>query len=192
MAICRPKTIGDAPEGPERSGGCRRIDFLASRGMGEAQGKKVDATALRLRRSRRSRSSARSSHHRGQVRRVLSHNLGRRWLASVRLDKKSVRFGVEKETKRGESGNRRHKARRKRRLQDCIDVHRPQSTLPHRSARRSPLSLSDSLIDFSAHRFIQSVGEPNGARSLLMRCGCENRLRIAHDCRVRIELAGRG
>src|ERR1700756_3730023 len=120
MAICRPKTIGDAPEGAERSGGCRLIDFLASREMGEAQGKKVDATALRLRRSRRSRSSARSSHHRGQVRRVLSHNLGRRWLASVRLDKKSVRFGVEKETKRGESGNRRHKARRKRRLQDCI------------------------------------------------------------------------
>src|SRR6516165_1767850 len=76
MAICRPRTIGDAPEGPQRSGG--HSDFLASRGMGEAQGKKVAATALRLRRSRRSRSSARSSHHRGQVRRVLKRNLGRR------------------------------------------------------------------------------------------------------------------
>jgi hypothetical protein len=41
MAICRPRTIGDAPAGPERSGGRRRSDFLVSRGMGEAQGKKV-------------------------------------------------------------------------------------------------------------------------------------------------------
>jgi len=36
--------------------------------MGEAQGKKVASTALRLRRSRRSRSSARSSHQRGHGR----------------------------------------------------------------------------------------------------------------------------
>ena len=76
MAICRPRTIGDAPEGPQRSGGRCRSDFLASRGMGEALGKKVAATALRLRRSRRSRSSARSSHHRGPVRRVLKRNPG--------------------------------------------------------------------------------------------------------------------
>jgi hypothetical protein len=42
MAMNRPKTIGDAPAcGLERSGGRRRCDFLASRGMGEAQGKKV-------------------------------------------------------------------------------------------------------------------------------------------------------
>src|ERR1700750_2463593 len=42
MAIRRPKAIDDAPIlGPERSGGWRRRDFLASRGMGEAQGKKV-------------------------------------------------------------------------------------------------------------------------------------------------------
>jgi len=46
MAIGRPGTIDDAPagrgptardgvaSGPERSGGCRRGDFLASRGMG--------------------------------------------------------------------------------------------------------------------------------------------------------------
>src|ERR671933_404224 len=38
----RPGTIGDAPAcGPERSGGRCRRDFLASRGMGAAQGKKV-------------------------------------------------------------------------------------------------------------------------------------------------------
>jgi hypothetical protein len=37
----QPRTIGDAPKGPERSGGHRRRDFLVSRGMGVAQGKKV-------------------------------------------------------------------------------------------------------------------------------------------------------
>src|SRR6266436_471449 len=70
MAIYRPKTIGDAPEGPERSGGCCWRDFLASRGMGVAQGKKVALTGLRLRRSRRSRSSARSSHRRPRASRA--------------------------------------------------------------------------------------------------------------------------
>ena len=55
----------------------KRVSWLA-RGMGEAQGKKVASTALRLRRSRRSRSSARSSHHRGPVRHVLKRNLGRK------------------------------------------------------------------------------------------------------------------
>src|ERR1700750_577631 len=47
MAICRPKTIGDAPEGPERSGGCYRRDFLASRGMGVSPGEesRVDSVA---------------------------------------------------------------------------------------------------------------------------------------------------
>jgi hypothetical protein len=119
MAICRPKTIGDAPEGPQRSGGCRRSDprlrgacFLASRGMGEAQGKKVDSTALRFRRSRRSRSSARSSHHRGPVRRVLNHKSGRRWRPSVRPGKRALRLSVGKETKEDKSGSRQRKANR--------------------------------------------------------------------------------
>ncbi|AGK59788.1 hypothetical protein HYPDE_40598 [Hyphomicrobium denitrificans 1NES1] len=79
MAIDRPRTIDDAPaRGPERSGGWRRRDFLASRGMGEAQGKKVDPTALRLRRSRRSRSSARSGHQEAGCSRALNRILGRR------------------------------------------------------------------------------------------------------------------
>jgi len=65
MAICRPEAIDDAPaRGPERSGGWRRWDFLASRGMGEAQGKKVSPPPLRHRRSRRRRPLARSSHQR--------------------------------------------------------------------------------------------------------------------------------
>src|SRR5579859_8101546 len=47
MAICRPRTIGDAPEGPERSGGCCRGDFLGSRGMGVSPGEesRVDGVA---------------------------------------------------------------------------------------------------------------------------------------------------
>jgi len=49
MAIYRPKTIGDAPEGPERSGGRCRRDFLASRGMGVAQGKKVSGDSVAAR-----------------------------------------------------------------------------------------------------------------------------------------------
>src|ERR1700742_5181042 len=88
MATERPKTIGDAPEGPEQSGGRRHSDFLGSRGLGEAQGKKVAVTALRLRRSRRSRSSARSSHHGGHVRRVLIPELGRRVGQSRRCRKR--------------------------------------------------------------------------------------------------------
>jgi hypothetical protein len=47
MAICGPKAIAAAPVfGPERSGGRRRRDFLGSRGMGEAQGKKVAPSAV--------------------------------------------------------------------------------------------------------------------------------------------------
>ena len=42
--------------------------FLPREEWAQAQGKKVESTALRLRRSRRSRSSARSSHQRGHVR----------------------------------------------------------------------------------------------------------------------------
>src|ERR1700745_3649325 len=39
MAMDRPRTIGDAPGcGPQRSGGRRRSDFLASRGMGVSPG----------------------------------------------------------------------------------------------------------------------------------------------------------
>ena len=47
MAIYRPKAIGDAPEGLERSGGRCRRDFLASRGMGVSPGEesRVDCVA---------------------------------------------------------------------------------------------------------------------------------------------------
>jgi hypothetical protein len=48
MAIKGPGTIAAAPVfGPQHSGGRRRGDFFVSRGMREAQGKKVDPTPLR-------------------------------------------------------------------------------------------------------------------------------------------------
>src|SRR5262249_43007605 len=49
MAIDRPQAIDDAPAcRTEHSGGWRRRDFLGSRGMGAAQGKKVSPPPLRL------------------------------------------------------------------------------------------------------------------------------------------------
>ncbi len=67
MAIVRPEATDAAPKGPQRSGGRRRAKFLASRGMrGTRRGRKFVRPSLRLRRSRRSRPSARSSHHRGR------------------------------------------------------------------------------------------------------------------------------
>jgi hypothetical protein len=41
MAIEGPEAIDAASEGPQHSGGWRAAGFLASRGMGAAQGKKV-------------------------------------------------------------------------------------------------------------------------------------------------------
>jgi hypothetical protein len=47
MAISRPEAIDDAPAGgPEHERRMVAVDFLASRGMGEAQGKKVDPTTV--------------------------------------------------------------------------------------------------------------------------------------------------
>jgi hypothetical protein len=42
MATHGPETFDAASEGTKRSGGCQAGNFLASRGMGEAQGKKVE------------------------------------------------------------------------------------------------------------------------------------------------------
>ena len=61
MAIEGPGAIDDALAcEPEHSGGWRAGGFLAARGMGVAQGKKVARPPLRHRRSRRSRPSVRS------------------------------------------------------------------------------------------------------------------------------------
>src|ERR1700741_5224726 len=104
MAICRPRTIGDAPKGPERSGGHRRRDFLVSRGMGVAQGKKVlsDGVAAQTIEAQPVFGQIEPSQRPGASR--AEPQLRERWRASVQLGKRSERFGVGKETKGGKSG----------------------------------------------------------------------------------------
>ncbi|CCJ07289.1 hypothetical protein [Methylocystis sp. SC2] len=102
MAINRTKAIGDAPAGgPKQSGGRRKSEFLVPRGMtlDERQGKKVAVPPLRLRRSRRSRPSARSSQKRGCNGRVGSDSIvnKEKWRWRKHLRKKFVARGEGKE-----------------------------------------------------------------------------------------------
>jgi len=98
MAIRGPEAIDDAPaRGPERSGGWRRKDFLGSRGMGEAQGKKSirhrcgsgdrGAAVLRLDQAKE-RPCGRSAEQ---------HPREKTWLTTVVLHKMSDSSGEEKE-----------------------------------------------------------------------------------------------
>ena len=121
MAICRPRTIGDAPEGPERSGGCRRSDprlrggllsCLARNGRSPGEESRFDGVAAQTIEAQPVFGQIEPSQRPGD--RVLNHKSGRRWPASVRPGKRSVRFGVGKETREGESDSRRRKANRKR------------------------------------------------------------------------------
>src|SRR6516162_1264662 len=66
-----------------------------------------------------------------------------------------------------------------------------------RRDRRFPIECSEEgrhylaqARSFDFYTFSQAVEEPDGAGSFLMRCGCENWLRTAPDCRARIERAG--
>jgi len=77
MAIGRPETSDDAPaSGPERSGGWRRSDFLASRGMGESPGEesRSDAVAAQAIEAQPVSSQIRPS--RGKVRRAPERHRG--------------------------------------------------------------------------------------------------------------------
>ena len=118
----------------------------------------------------------------------------RGWRASVRPGKRSVRFGVGKETKGGQGDNRQRKAY----------CNRPTPT-PHRCGlgainalvevlrrRVATTFRSGSLIRLSALGFPNRLENPDGAGSFLMLCRCEDWLRTASDCRVRIERAGLG
>jgi len=193
MAICRPKTIGDAPVGPERSGGCRRGDFLASRGRAKpGEESRHDGVAAQTIEAQPVCGQIEPSQRPGG--RVLNHKPGKRWLASVRPGKRALQLGVGKETKGDKSGSRRRKANRKRKLQDRVGVHPSQSTLPYRSSSEeaATISRSSSLLRLRRGDFSQSVGVAGGEGSSLVRCGCENWLRTAFDCLVRTERAGLG
>jgi len=99
MAMFRPKTIGDAPAGPERSGGRRRSDFLASRGMGKAQGKKVvsDGVAAQTIEAQPVFGQIKPSQRPGASRSE-TQSWEKTWLISVMLYKRSEQLGEEKET----------------------------------------------------------------------------------------------
>jgi hypothetical protein len=126
--------------------------------MGAAQGKKVAATALRLRRSRRSRSSARTSHQRGKERRVLSNNRGRKWRVSVRLGKRSDRFGVGKEAVGGKSGFVSAKSQPQAQGSSIVSMRWGwKSTQIYRRAPRSPGYLSLKIDDPAFQMAVRSI-----------------------------------
>ena len=184
MAIYRPKTIGDAPEGLERSGGCCRRDFLASRGMGVSPGEesRVDSVAAQTIEAQPIFGQIEPS--RGHVRRVLNRKSGRRWRVSVQSGKRSERFGVGKETK---GGKRRYWQRGdipNEQLWRRIFVHRTQSLPSHRSVTRKVAAIfrSSSLTHVRRAAVANKFREADSAGSLLMRGGYENRSRIAPDC----------
>jgi hypothetical protein len=99
MAIDRPRTIDDAPaRGPERSGGWRRGDFLASRGMGFSPGEesRSDGVAAQAIEAQPVFGQIRPS--RGQVLACAEqHPREKTWRMSVVPHKMSVSSVVEKE-----------------------------------------------------------------------------------------------
>ena len=154
------------PQGRSAAEDAVGADFLASRGMGEAQGKKVAAPALRLRRSRRSRSSARSSHHRGPVRRVPEQQSGRR----CRLIRSATQ---EVGTFRRRKRNRRQKWRTRRRSRQPaqrsatrrIAVCRTRSTPPRSKCSGKVATISRSSLTIRLQRAdLRNLRDDEGRR----------------------------
>ncbi len=179
MAICRPRTIGDAPaRGPERSGGHRCGDFLVSRGMGEAQGKKVATTVLRLRRSRRSRSSARSSHQRGHVRcvRTATSGEGVAYLGSAEQEVATIRRRKRSNLLQTAVSSPKRQSRHRRSAGGLVGpaemgrlVKAPRGTAPPRSGPDHP--------SFNASIYASLLDEEGDERSSLARSGWKNWVR---------------
>jgi hypothetical protein len=199
MAIGRPKTIGDAPEGPERSGGCCWRDFLASRGMGVSAGEESRANSVaaqtieaqpvfgQIEPSQRPRASR------------AEHLPGRRWWASFLLRKMSKQFGVEKETKEGKKAITF--PRNQSRTNDsncgstCAGRYRCRLIEALRG-RWSRLAFARARIRVRvrvrARCSNRPISQDQHAMSLLMRCGCKYRLSTDPGCPVRIARAGLG
>src|SRR5229473_670615 len=102
MAIYRPKAIGDAPEGLERSGGRCRSDFLASRGMGVSPGEesRFNGVAAQTIEAQPVFGQIKPSQRPGASR-AEPQSWEKRWLISAMLYKRSEQLGVEKETQCG-------------------------------------------------------------------------------------------
>ncbi|MBN9562509.1 MAG: hypothetical protein J0H14_17550 [Alphaproteobacteria bacterium] len=100
MAIDRPMTIDDAPaRAPERSGGCRRRDFLASRGMGFSPGEESRCADIAAQAIEAQPVFGQIRPSRGQVRPCAEqHPQEKTWPMSVVPHKMLDGSGVEKET----------------------------------------------------------------------------------------------
>src|SRR5467141_4559694 len=141
----RGRSATHPPSGPQRSGGRRRRDFLASRGMGVAQGKKVSSDGVaaqtieaqpifgQIEPSKRPRASRAEP----QVREKMAG------LGSVRQEVETVRRrkrneGKQKAVSSAQSQSRPNGSSRH------IYVHWTQSTPSHRSAPRKVATISRS------------------------------------------------
>ena len=173
MAIYRSKTIGDAPEGPKRSGGCWRRDFLASRGMGVSPGEesRVDSVvgsddrgAAGLRQIEPSK-RPRASRAEPQVREKMAV-LGLTWQEVETVRRRKRNEGRQKALSSAQSQLQTNGS-------SAVSVWtRTQSTPSHRSVPRKVATTfrSSSLIG-SMRRFSQPVRDTDGAGSFLMGCG---------------------
>jgi hypothetical protein len=100
IAIGRPGTIGDAPvRGPERSGGCRQGDFLASRGMGVSPGEESRPDGVAAQAIEAKPIPGQIKPRRGQVRACAErHPREKTWRTSIAKDKRRRGLSVEKES----------------------------------------------------------------------------------------------
>jgi hypothetical protein len=108
MAIDRPGTIADAPaRGPERSGGRRSGDFLASRGMGFSPGEESLPDGVAAQAIEAQPVSGQISHQRGKVRPGAErHRQEKTWRRPVVPHKMSASFGAKKEAVEQEKADR--------------------------------------------------------------------------------------
>jgi hypothetical protein len=164
-------------------------DFLGSRGMGEAQGKKVASTALRHRRSRQSRSSARSSHQTRPRASACRSAISRRRRGLSRSCRTRGRTDLAQKNKRSAargSTGRKERSRARRCPRACcpgqdrsslveagrIEARRPLAllSLMSRSTYRSRRTFfaPDALADHGAHLAprgcAETVAPPHSAR----------------------------
>jgi hypothetical protein len=99
MAIGRPETIDDAPaSGPERSGGWRRRDFLASRGMGESPGEESRSDAVAAQAIEAQPVSGQIRPSRGKVRRGAEEHRGEDLAKTGFTRTRGRRLGQENDT----------------------------------------------------------------------------------------------
>ena len=192
MAIYRPRTIGDAPEGLERSGGCCWRDFLASRGMGVSPGEESRADSV----------AAQTIEAQPVFGQIEPSQRPRASRAEPQVGERMAGFGSAPQEVETIRRRKRNEGRQKT-ISSAQGQPRTNGSStglcgPGRNQRllakvfrgrpRLPFELADCLNA----RFRKRGRHAGGIGSFLMRCGCENLLRIAPDCRARTKRDGFG